>query len=239
MGRKFSVLRERMAPEAQARARLRAAEMLDEMPLYELRQARKLSQEALAKLLGARQASISKLEHRTDMYVSTLRSYVEAMGGALDIIARFPDGDVRIGSFGELEGYRYPVAGSGREPMTLQERPVPSASRRRARRAEGTAARRSPGSLEELRALRTPILEIAARHGATDLRLFGSVVRGEMRTDSDVDLLITAGKDVGPWFPGGLAAELGELLGRRVDVVTEQALAPELRERVLQEAVPL
>jgi uncharacterized protein len=65
------------------------------------------------------------------------------------------------------------------------------------------------------------------------------VVRGGGRADSDVDLLITAGKDVGPWFPGGLASELSELLGRRVDVVTEQALAPELRERVLREAVPL
>lgn len=239
MGRKFSVLRERMSPEAQARARLRAAEMLDEMPLHELRQARKLSQEALAQLLGARQASISKLEHRTDMYVSTLRSYVEAMGGALDIIARFPDGDVRIGSFRELEGYRYPAAGSGREPMMLHERPVPEVSPRRARGRRKAAGGKRSASLGELRALRDPILEIAARHGAKNLRLFGSVVRGEMRAGSDLDLLVTAGKNVGPWFPGGLAAELGELLGRRVDVVTEQALAPELREQVLREAVPL
>jgi transcriptional regulator with XRE-family HTH domain len=72
------------------------------MPLQELRQARKLSQEAIATVLGAKQASISKLEHRTDMYVSTLRSYIEAMGGTLEIVAQFPDGEVRITQFTDI-----------------------------------------------------------------------------------------------------------------------------------------
>ncbi len=226
MGRKFGVVREA------------AAEAEDGFSLAKLRLGRQLSQETLAERMGARQASVSKLERRTDLHLSTLRAYVEALGGTLEITARFPDGDVTIGSFGEPPSYQYPVAGKGAKPMMLHERPVSGTPRRI--RSTGTAAggKRSK-SLDELRALRGPILEIATRHGASNLRVFGSVVRGGMRADSDIDLLITAGKDVGPWFPGGLAAELGELLGRRVDVVTEQALAPELRERVLREALLL
>lgn len=230
MGRKFGVLRERMAAAEPGGIRL-----------GELRQARQLSQEALAEKLGARQASISRLERRADMHVSTLRSYVEAMGGTLEIIARFPDGSVPLGPFGEPAAFQYPVGGGRREPMLLHERPVAAVPPSRARRGPPTApiVCRRPDSLDDLRALRGPITEIAVRHGATNLRVFGSAVRGGLRSDSDIDLLVRTGKHVGPWFPGGLAAELGELLGRRVDVVTEQALAPELRERVLREAVPL
>jgi transcriptional regulator with XRE-family HTH domain len=76
--------------------------MFKEMPLQELRQARKLSQEAIATILGAKQASISKLEHRINMYVSTLRSYIEAMGGTLEIVAQFPDSEVRIKQFTDI-----------------------------------------------------------------------------------------------------------------------------------------
>lgn len=102
MARKFQELRSKMPAENRARARARAAKMLAEMPLQELRQARHLSQERLAETLGAKQASVSKLEHRADMYVSTLRNYIEAMGGELDIVARFPDGDVKIRQFSEI-----------------------------------------------------------------------------------------------------------------------------------------
>jgi transcriptional regulator with XRE-family HTH domain len=73
------------------------------LPLQELRQARQFSQEQLADALRVRQASISKMERRTDMYISTLRSYIEAMGGELDIVARFPDGTVRIKQFSDIE----------------------------------------------------------------------------------------------------------------------------------------
>jgi transcriptional regulator with XRE-family HTH domain len=73
------------------------------MRLRELRKARRLSQVALAKKLKAQQASISKLEGRADMYVSTLREYIGAMGGQLEIIARFPEGSVRINQFKDLE----------------------------------------------------------------------------------------------------------------------------------------
>jgi transcriptional regulator with XRE-family HTH domain len=103
MANKFSELRARMPQESQERAAARAAEMIAAMPLQELRQARKLSQEMLAATLGQRQSGISKIERRTDMYVSTLRSYIEAMGGRLDIVAHFPEGDVRINQFEEIE----------------------------------------------------------------------------------------------------------------------------------------
>jgi transcriptional regulator with XRE-family HTH domain len=75
--------------------------MLAEMPLQELRIANELSQVKLAEALHVNQAAISKLERRTDMYISTLRSYIKAMGGDLEVIARFPDGDVRISNFAE------------------------------------------------------------------------------------------------------------------------------------------
>jgi uncharacterized protein len=228
MGRKFGVVREGAGAAGGG------------LPLAALRQARQLSQEALAERLGTRQASVSKLEGREDMHLSTLRAYVEALGGSLEITARFPEGEVAIESVGETRSsYLYPAGGKARDPMMLHERPVSPGAPRRPRRADRVAARQQVSSLDTIRAMRGSILEIAARHGASNLRVFGSVVRGGVRADSDVDLLITAGKKVGPWFPGGLAAELGELLNRRVDVVTEQALAPELRERVLREAVPL
>jgi|SRR5690349_9416684 len=103
MAKKFAELRAQMSQAHREGAATRTAEMMAAMPLNELRQARKLSQEMLAATLGQRQSGISKLERRTDMYVSTLRSYVEAMGGSLDIVAHFPDGDVRIKQFEGLE----------------------------------------------------------------------------------------------------------------------------------------
>jgi uncharacterized protein len=86
---------------------------------------------------------------------------------------------------------------------------------------------------------REEILEIALRHGAKNVRVFGSVARGEAGESSDIDILVEVGLNPSPWFPGGLIADLEELLGRRVDVVTVGALHPKIRERVLQEAVPL
>jgi transcriptional regulator with XRE-family HTH domain len=103
MTKRFKDLRAKMSAESRARAHVRAQQMLAELPLQELRQARQMSQEKLAEILGGKQASVSKLEHRTDMYVSTLRSYIEAMGGELDIVARFQDGDVRIKQFQDLD----------------------------------------------------------------------------------------------------------------------------------------
>lgn len=86
---------------------------------------------------------------------------------------------------------------------------------------------------------RSEILRIAERHGAYNVRVFGSVARGEAGPDSDVDLLIDAGEKVSSWFPGGLIVDLEDLLGRRVDVVEEVTLRPELRPYVLRDARPL
>ena len=86
---------------------------------------------------------------------------------------------------------------------------------------------------------RDEILEIAARHGARNVRVFGSVARGEASPDSDVDLLVDVGPTHSRWFPAGLVLDLETLLGREVDVVTEDALHWYIRDRVLEEAVPL
>ena len=103
MATKFKKIRESMAPERQERIRKRTRQLLDELPLQELRKARELSQEELAEVLGLNQATISKLERRTDMYLSSLRRFVEAMGGELEVTASFPEGRVRIQLFEDLE----------------------------------------------------------------------------------------------------------------------------------------
>ena len=86
---------------------------------------------------------------------------------------------------------------------------------------------------------REEILRIAARHGAYDVRVFGSVARGEARSDSDVDLLLGVEPERSAWFPASLVLDLEELLGRKVDVVTEQGLHWYISDRVCEEAVPL
>ena len=80
MAKKFSELRAKMSPEAQARAAARAEAMLVEMQLQELRKARKVTQVEVAKAMSVEQAAVSKLERRDDMYVSTLREYVKGLG---------------------------------------------------------------------------------------------------------------------------------------------------------------
>ena len=86
---------------------------------------------------------------------------------------------------------------------------------------------------------RAAILAIAAKHGVRRVRVFGSFARGEARQDSDLDLLIDAGPQTPPWFPGGLLVDLEEELGRKVDIAEESALDPLVRERVLREAILL
>jgi predicted XRE-type DNA-binding protein len=103
MAKKFSELRSRMTPEAQAGAAAKAAAMRSEMPLQEIRQARGLSQKMLAEVLKVNQPAIAKMEKRADVYISTLRSHIEAMGGELEIIARFPEGSVKITNFSGLD----------------------------------------------------------------------------------------------------------------------------------------
>jgi predicted nucleotidyltransferase len=98
---------------------------------------------------------------------------------------------------------------------------------------------RTLGINEILQPKRREILEIAARHGAGQVRVFGSVARGEAREDSDIDLLVSPGPVTSAWFPAGLMLDLQELLGREVDVVSEKGLHWYIRDRILSEAVPL
>lgn len=94
-------------------------------------------------------------------------------------------------------------------------------------------------SLALVKRKRKQIIAIAKKHGASHVRVFGSTVRKNDRTDSDIDLLVKLTGKPGPWFPAGMSKELANLLGRPVDIVTERGLRPELRKYVLKEAVPL
>jgi uncharacterized protein len=90
-----------------------------------------------------------------------------------------------------------------------------------------------------LREKREDILRIAEKHGARNVRVFGSVATGDATDTSDIDLLVDTTERTSPWFPAGLIAELEELLGRQVDVVTPDGLYWLLRRRILKEARPL
>jgi predicted nucleotidyltransferase len=93
--------------------------------------------------------------------------------------------------------------------------------------------------IEEIRKRRAEIFRLAAVHGATNIRVFGSVARGEAREGSDVDFLVDLGPSRSLLDLGGLGEDLRELLSHSVDVVTERGLKARNRDRVLQEAVPL
>ena len=90
-----------------------------------------------------------------------------------------------------------------------------------------------------LAANRDEILRICAKHGARNVRVFGSFARGEAGPNSDLDLLVDVGPEHTPWFPGGLLMDLQDLLGREVDIVEPEGLHWYIRDRVLKEAVPL
>ncbi len=95
------------------------------------------------------------------------------------------------------------------------------------------------GVSEILRKKKSEILRIAEKHGVLQIRVFGSVARGEATDKSDVDFLVEVGPKHSSFFPGGLVADLEELLGRDVDVVEPAGIYPPLKEAILREAVPL
>ena len=95
------------------------------------------------------------------------------------------------------------------------------------------------GIEDVLRDKREEILEIVKRHGADQVRVFGSIARGEAHADSDIDLLVRPGPRTSAWFPAGLVLDLEALLGRKVDVLSEKALHWYIRDRIISEAVPL
>ena len=100
--KKFAELRARMSPEAQRRVEAKSAELEAEMQLAELRQAMRLSQAEIAEVLEVSQSSVAKMEKRADMLVGTLRRFIQAMGGDLELIARFPDRTVKIDTLASL-----------------------------------------------------------------------------------------------------------------------------------------
>ena len=102
MAKSFRNLVKKMSPESQKRIKASTAKMYSEMALQELRQALQLTQQQLAENLQMNQAAVSKVEHQSDMYISTLRRFLAAMGGELRIVAHFPQGDVMINQFEEI-----------------------------------------------------------------------------------------------------------------------------------------
>ena len=99
MAKNFRELRAKMSPAAQARSAARAEATLVEMQLQELRKSRDVTQVDVANVMKVEQAAISKLERREDMYVSTLRDYVKALGGELKLVASFPDAEIQVHPF--------------------------------------------------------------------------------------------------------------------------------------------
>jgi predicted transcriptional regulator len=102
MARKFKELEARMSAESIADSDKIHTRLKEAMALEELRDALRMTQQELAQTLQVDQSAVSKLEHRTDMYVSTLRRCIAAMGGQLEIRAVFPQGTVRINQFEQL-----------------------------------------------------------------------------------------------------------------------------------------
>ena len=91
-----------------------------------------------------------------------------------------------------------------------------------------------------LKEKRSQILEIAAKHGAFNVRVFGSVARGEETPESDIDFLIDYDLEkISSWFPVGLVHDLQNLLGRKVDVITEKGLNSRVRDNVLKDSTLL
>ena len=96
MARNFNELRKKMSLEARARSDAAAKKMIQALPLAKLRDAQNITQVELAKRLNIDQSAVSKIEHRTDMYLSTLSDVIRAMGGQLELSAKFPSGEVHI-----------------------------------------------------------------------------------------------------------------------------------------------
>jgi predicted nucleotidyltransferase len=95
------------------------------------------------------------------------------------------------------------------------------------------------GIEELIKERREEILRIAARYGARNVRVFGSVIRGEARPDSDVDFLVDMDPGRTLLDMGGLLMDLRDVLGREVDVATEHGLKARIRDRIIKEALPL
>ena len=102
MTKSFRKLRNEMPASRQGQIAARTDGLLATLPLHEIRQARRLSQEELAARLHVNQAAVSKVERRADLYISTLKKHIEARGGTLIIQAEFPEGRYQLETFGSI-----------------------------------------------------------------------------------------------------------------------------------------
>src|ERR1700687_5235138 len=119
MAQKFDNLFRKMSPEAQKRVEKKANTEFQALALAELREAQDLTQVQLAEKLGIDQGAVSKIERRTDMYLSTLRNVIQAMGGQLEFAARFPTGRIQVLTFREVVASRK-KNGKRRGPRTIR-----------------------------------------------------------------------------------------------------------------------
>ncbi len=175
MARNFRELQSQMDPAARADNERRVRYELQRMALDELRNAKRLTQAYLAEMLDTPQSSISRIEQRADLYLSTLRDYVHAMGGVLQIQAVFPDGGaVTIHRFGEYEDRSY-IVHAGAETggsFRLHARPIDGDG---AGRAFVTKALKPAAFARTLQALHLPEAPIAAirrslaEHASTEI----------------------------------------------------------------------
>ena len=111
MGKNFNELRDKMGPERRRRNAVAAEQMLSDLNLQQLRQdLTKLSQEEVAEILEVTQGYVSKLERQDDMLLSNLYAYVEALGGRVEIRAKFPNQEVQINQFREVEKLKAALA---------------------------------------------------------------------------------------------------------------------------------
>lgn len=177
---------------------------------------------------------VSRLSHAVDHVSADLRRRYPSVQWeeASDFIKRVtPDGmHTDADALADVTRQRVPVVAEAiREVLVMPPQTGPT----------GTEGRQSFDQLERLQQRREQVLGLAERRGIGNIRVFGSVARGEVDDSSDLDLLVDLSPGHGLFALGGFAEELAALLGTRVDVATVAELKPRIRERVLAEAVAL
>lgn len=163
MARNYKELQARMDPADRTRNQDRVKEELRRMALEDLRSAKQATQTEMAELLDVPQSSISRIEQRADMYLSTLRNYVQAMGGVLQITAIFPDGGkVVLNRFGDYEDQPYVVYAQAERDGTYRLLAKPWHNQGD---ILATKALKITGLMKVLRALRLPDAQMSAMRG--------------------------------------------------------------------------
>jgi DNA-binding XRE family transcriptional regulator len=160
MARNFKELQAKMDPAARSENQQHVRDELRRMALDELRNAKQLTQADMAEMLDVPQSSISRIERRADMYLSTLRNYIHAMGGVLQIQAIFPDtGAVVIDRFGDYEDKRYTVWARAEDKGVywLLAHPFQHQGH-----TLSTKSLKLPAFMKSMRALHIPELQISA-----------------------------------------------------------------------------